>query len=85
MAFFRYRIVEMSATDTDKDEQSVKDGHLIITSKWDESFPFHDGKDGSHYYGKDNNDRPVKVTTGAIIGRNHFLHGYLETRCKAAF
>lgn len=63
---------------------SIKDGHLIITSSWDDSFSFFDGENGENIYGKDKKGRPVNVTTGALIGKKNFLHGYMETRCKAA-
>lgn len=55
---------------------SVRDGMLRILSKWDPSFEF--AKE------RNNGLRYENITTGAIISREKFLHGYLETRCKAA-
>lgn len=62
----------------------LKDGHLIISSKWDESFQFTKTKDKGTSYGIDKNGRSVPVTTGALISKHHFLHGYMETRARAA-
>lgn len=63
---------------------NVKDGHLIITSRWDESFQFSETTDKGASYGEDKNGRPVPVTTGALISKAHFLYGYMETRARAA-
>ncbi|MGJ8697918.1 MAG: family 16 glycosylhydrolase [Verrucomicrobiaceae bacterium] len=63
---------------------ALKDGHLVITSRWDETFTFSDSTDNGTPYGKDKTGRPVTVTTGAVISKAHFLHGYMETRARAA-
>jgi beta-glucanase (GH16 family) len=54
----------------------VKNGQLHITTKWDPEFAFAKELNNGHRYGN--------ITTGAIISKQHFLHGYMETRCKAA-
>lgn len=58
------------------DNVSVSDGHLRIATKWQPSFRFVQESMGGHRYGN--------ITTGAIISREKFRYGYLETRCKAA-
>jgi len=55
---------------------SVREGLLRIVSKWDPTFEF-----AAEQF---NGQRYRNITTGAIISRAKFLHGYLETRCKAA-
>lgn len=55
---------------------SVSEGHLRISTKWQPSFKFLQESMGGHRYGN--------ITTGAIISREKFRYGYLETRCKAA-
>jgi len=55
---------------------SVSDGHLKITTKWQPDFGFLDAQKDGHRYGN--------ITTGAIISKTNFQHGYMETRCKAA-
>lgn len=55
---------------------SVKDGFLIITTRWEPGFAFSDKmKDGQRY---------ENITTGAAITKSTFLYGYMEIRCKAA-
>ena len=58
---------------------AVKDGFLTISSKWDPDFNFSDALFNGTAYGK-----PAPVTTGAIVTKTKFKHGYLEMRCKAA-
>lgn len=58
---------------------SVADGHLTITAKWEPDFNFNSGSMNGYNYGS-----PAPITTGAIITKNTFYHGYMEIRCKAA-
>lgn len=58
------------------DNVSVRDGHLRITTRWQPLFGFTGDSFGGHRY--------ANITTGAIISRQKFHYGYLETRCKAA-
>lgn len=58
------------------DNVSVGEGHLRISTKWQPSFKFLQESMDGHRYGN--------ITTGAVISREKFRYGYLETRCKAA-
>ncbi|MFD2257270.1 family 16 glycosylhydrolase [Luteolibacter algae] len=59
---------------------SLRDGKLVIASRWDPGFEFSDSKfNNGFHYGK-----PAPVTTGSIISRHKFKYGYMEMRCKAA-
>ncbi|MGJ8639571.1 MAG: family 16 glycosylhydrolase [Opitutaceae bacterium] len=58
----------------------ISEGFLTIYSKWDPGFSFEQKpfKNGFSY------GDPAPITTGAIISKAKFKHGYLEMRCKAA-
>jgi hypothetical protein len=55
---------------------SISDGMLFIVSKWEPDHDFPAEKNGGHEFGP--------VTSAAVISKQNFLYGYMETRCRAA-
>ncbi len=58
---------------------TVANGNLTIASRWDPDFQFSETPLKGVPYGK-----AAPVTTGSIVSKAMFKHGYLEMRCKAA-
>jgi beta-glucanase (GH16 family) len=58
----------------------MENGMLKLETKWEPDFPFSDKPD--KFAGKEVPHE--NITTGCIIGRNEFLYGYMEIKCKAA-
>lgn len=58
----------------------VEDGNLKLMTRWEPGFDFADEKDkkGTQY-----GDPIAPVTTAAVVSKNRFLYGYMETRSKA--
>lgn len=55
---------------------SVNNGFATIATKWEPDFPFLSKKQDGRSY--------ENITTGALISKAQFLHGYMEIRCQAA-
>ncbi|OHX63863.1 family 16 glycosylhydrolase [Flammeovirga pacifica] len=55
---------------------SVENNELVITTRWEPGYEFMKGKHQGHKF--------ENITTGAIISKKKFKHGYMEIRCKAA-
>ncbi len=59
------------------DNVRVESGRLHLTTKWEPDFHFAEPDPRyKHPY--------EKYTTAAVIGKNTFLYGYMEIKCKAA-
>ncbi|WP_281614841.1 family 16 glycosylhydrolase [Flammeovirga sp. SubArs3] len=54
----------------------VKNGHLVITTRWEPDFKFLKGQHKGYKY--------ENITTGAIITKQKFKTGYMEIKCKPA-
>ena len=73
---FENRFVGRAPAQFSPNNVSVSDGFLRINTRWEPDYDFSDKvKDGRKF---------ENITTGAIISRAKFLHGYMEIRCKAA-
>ncbi|WP_052444576.1 family 16 glycosylhydrolase [Flammeovirga sp. OC4] len=55
---------------------SVRDGQLVITTRWEPDFNFIKGKHKGYKF--------ENITTGAIITKKKFKTGYMEIKCKPA-
>ncbi|OHX63867.1 family 16 glycosylhydrolase [Flammeovirga pacifica] len=64
----------------------VRDGHLVLQSKWDPSFDFIEEKNNNVYYGgtKEKFDKSYPITQACIMSETFFQYGYMEIRCKIA-
>ncbi len=60
----------------------VQDGYLKIRTQWEPEFEFAQEEYAGNRYGW-HDDAPMPVTTGGIISKKRFLHGYMEVRSKA--
>lgn len=68
---------------------NLKDGELVISSKWDPDYNFANeqyppNKKNADFYGKDG-DTSIPVTTGGVITKKRFLYGYMEVKAKVGF
>ena len=71
---------EWALVESVSDEFNGNSLDLTIASKWDPNFKFSDTPLKGVSYGK-----AAPVTSGSIVSKAQFKHGYLEMRCKAAF
>lgn len=57
----------------------VEDGMLHLRTQWEPDFDFQQGGYAGNTYGD-----PIPVTSAAIISRERFLYGYMESRSRSA-
>ncbi|MBB3699916.1 family 16 glycosylhydrolase [Flammeovirga yaeyamensis] len=64
----------------------VREGELVIQSKWDPDFEFIKEKNNGVFYGgtKDKFDKSHPITQACIMSESFFQYGYMEIRCKVA-
>lgn len=60
----------------------VSNGTLKIRSQWEPDYDFAKEEYAGNTYGE-HDGKPMPVTTGGIISKKRFLHGYMEVRSKA--